>query len=193
MGVGRAVSRRLGGGTMARLLAVILCMVSGLGLWAADRPTWPPPVVPDLGPAVLYPPIDAAAVFESAPRKDLTPGVMCTTSDKDFTEFRYPERIPYCRRNLSTGEKKVVSRRYGVAWEDHSNYQFDHLLSLCLGGSNDLRNIWPMPVTEARAKARLEFQLCERLKRGEITQRDAVREELSWFEEARKRLRRPES
>ena len=121
--------------------------------------------------------------FFSEPNWDLTPGVLCTENDKDFKEYRYAERIPYCARKLSTGQKKVVSKWYGVRWEDHRAYQYDHLLSLCLGGSNDLRNIWPMPWDEARQKAKLENDLCIRLKEGKITQAAAVKEELGWFAE----------
>ncbi len=121
--------------------------------------------------------------FDSAPEWDITPGVLCTKDDKDFKEYRYRERIPYCRRNLSIAEKKEVSKWYDLRWEDHSNFQYDHLLSLCLGGSNNLHNIWPMPWDEARQKARLENNLCIRLRNGNITQKAAIREELGWFAE----------
>lgn len=121
--------------------------------------------------------------FTVAPDFRLTPGVLCTTRDKDFKEFRYQEQIPYCQRNFSQAEKKEVSRWYGVDWEDHSLYQYDHLLSLCLGGSNALTNVWPMLHDEARKKAGMEADLCRRLSRGEVTQAQAVREELSWFAE----------
>jgi len=150
----------------------------------------PPPVISELVPLLPAAPVTAqeddplqgwSGRFDSAPDWELTPGVLCTVDDKDFEEFRYSERIPYCRRNLSVAEKKEVSRWYGVAWEDHSAYQYDHLLSLCLGGSNDLRNIWPMPYTDARAKAKLEWNLCRRLREGEVTQSQAIEEELSWF------------
>lgn len=121
--------------------------------------------------------------FTVAPDFRLTPGVLCTTRDRDFKEFRYEERIPYCQRNFSQAEKKEVSRWYGVDWEDHHLYQYDHLLSLCLGGSNALTNVWPMLWDEARKKAGMEADLCRRLARGELTQAQAVREELSWFAE----------
>lgn len=188
---------------MARLLAVVVFLVSNLGLWAGDQPTWPPPSpagvvsllrgappqspVPSLPPSKAIsptpppPPAAFSGRFDSAPDWSKTPGVMCSRRDKDYTEDRYPEGIPYCRRNLTTEEKKEVSRRYNLPWEEHSAYQFDHLLSLCLGGSNDLRNIWPMPYEDARAKAKLESALCIRLKNGEITQAEAVRTELGWF------------
>lgn len=121
--------------------------------------------------------------FSVAPDAGLTPGVLCTAQDKDFVEFRYDEKIPYCKRNSSIPDKKKVSGWYGVRWEDHRLYQYDHLLSLCLGGSNDLRNLWPMLFVEARKKARMEAAICLRLKHGSVTQKDAVTEELSWFKE----------
>lgn len=153
---------------------------------AAELP--PAPKILDAGPApAALPggvPIEPrSGRFTVAPDWSLTPGVLCTTRDKDFHEFRYPERIPYCQRNTSREDKQEVSRWYGVPWEEHSKYQYDHLLSLCLGGSNNLRNLWPMEVAQARRKAGMEFQLCERLRKGEITQRDAVAQELGWFSE----------
>lgn len=128
-------------------------------------------------------PTPARGHFSVAPDVGLTPGVLCTTQDKDFVAFRYDEKIPYCKRNTSIPDKKTVSGWYGVRWEDHKLYQYDHLLSLCLGGSNDLRNLWPMLLVEARKKARMEADLCLRLKQGTVTQKDAVAEELSWFKE----------
>lgn len=121
--------------------------------------------------------------FTVAPNEALTPGVLCTAEDKDFVEFRYSEKIPYCKRNISIADKQKVSSWYNVRWDDHGLYQYDHLLSLCLGGSNDLRNLWPMLWDEARKKARMEANLCLRLKQGAVTQKSAVAEELSWFKE----------
>lgn len=184
---------------MIALLAAVLAVASPAAVPAAvAAENWAPSVQSFLTldpqtapPAVPGAPVASAPVeplsgrFNSAPRPEFTPGVLCTTSDKDFKEFRYPERIPYCKRNFSTDEKKEVSRWYGVPWEEHSKYQYDHLLSLCLGGSNSLYNLWPMPYEDARAKAKLEFQLCERLKNAELTQAEAVKEELGWFKENR--------
>ncbi len=121
--------------------------------------------------------------FTVAPDWDATPGVLCTRRDRDFDEYRYAERIPHCRRNFSKKEKQEVSRWYGLPWEEHSKYQFDHLLSLCLGGSNSLNNVWPMIYDQARKKAKMEWNLCRRLTEGKVTQKQAVTEELGWFYE----------
>jgi hypothetical protein len=141
------------------------------------------PLTPPAAPGRLSGPDTDSGLFDSAPDWNLTPGVLCTPADEDFQEYRYPEQIPYCRRNTSIADKKEVSRWYGVRWEDHHLYQYDHLLSLCLGGSNDLRNLWPMPYADARSKAKLESALCWRLRKGEITQAAAIEEELGWFSE----------
>ena len=181
---------------MIALLAAVL-FVTPLTARAAEN--WAPPLQNFLKHDQTAPPaeIQGAPVaapapvqpfsgrFDSAPRPELPHGVLCTPQDKGFKEYRYPERIPYCKRNFSTDEKKEVSRWYGVPWEEHSKYQYDHLLSLCLGGSNSLYNLWPMPYEDARAKAKLEVQLCERLKNAELTQAEAVKEELGWFKENR--------
>lgn len=147
-----------------------------------------PPPAEELSVVVPEPRMQAAPAplsgrFSVAPDARLTPGVLCTAQDKDFVGFRYGEKIPYCRRNTSIPDKKKVSEWYRVRWEDHGLYQYDHLLSLCLGGSNDLRNLWPMLWAEARKKARMEADLCLRLKQGTVTQKEAVAEELSWFED----------
>ncbi len=144
----------------------------------------PPPVILDAAPKASPAPVTTrSGRFSVAPDSRLTPGVLCTPRDKDFKEYRYGEKIPYCQRNFSTAEKKEVSRWYGVDWEDHSLYQYDHLLSLCLGGSNALTNVWPMLWDEARKKAGMEAALCRRLANGEVSQAQAVQEELSWFKE----------
>ena len=146
-------------------------------------PPVPPVAVSPKASPISDTPEDTSGRFTVAPNPSLTPGVLCTTRDKDFVEFRYPEKTPYCKRNITAADKKLVSSWYGVSWEDHGLYQYDHLFSLCLGGSNDLRNLWPMLWDEARKKALLEADLCRRLEKGEVTQKDAVTEELSWFKE----------
>src|SRR5437588_8831726 len=47
-------------------------------------------------------------------------------------------------RNVPDSEKREVYTRYGIPGDHHgSSYEVDHLISLELGGSNDIRNLWP--------------------------------------------------
>jgi hypothetical protein len=48
------------------------------------------------------------------------------------------------------------------------NFEADHLLPLCAGGANDLRNLWPQPrgvAMGAETKDRLEWEVCAKIYR----------------------------
>lgn len=104
-------------------------------------------------------------------------GSLCSTRDRDFREFRYAERIPYCRRNVSTSTKNRIAARYGISASDRSrNYQIDHYIPLSIGGSNRDSNLWPLTNAEASQKARLEYQLFQSVRDGRMSQRQAISE-----------------
>ena len=103
-----------------------------------------------------------------------TPGHLCTKSDPDFDEQRYPEQIPHCARKVSHATRVKVSQPYGVSEDELDAYQVDHLLPLGLGGSNSEKNLWPVPYAQARKKAEFEFETFNQLKDGKITQREAI-------------------
>jgi hypothetical protein len=44
-------------------------------------------------------------------------------------------------RNVPYSEKLAVAKEYGVS--SLKGYEVDHLISLELGGSNDIKNLWP--------------------------------------------------
>ncbi|MEP6986844.1 MAG: HNH endonuclease signature motif containing protein, partial [Chloroflexota bacterium] len=46
-------------------------------------------------------------------------------------------------RNVPTSEKDQVYAEYGIASHFSGQYEVDHLISLELGGSNDISNLWP--------------------------------------------------
>jgi len=46
-------------------------------------------------------------------------------------------------RSVSTSEKDQVYAEYGIASHVTGEYEVDHLVSLELGGSNDISNLWP--------------------------------------------------
>jgi hypothetical protein len=54
---------------------------------------------------------------------ELTPGEKCTRDDPDFQEYRYAERIPYCRRHVTHGDKVAIGRTYGIDEADFHLYQ----------------------------------------------------------------------
>ena len=114
------------------------------------------------GPAIFLP--DAAK----------TPGILCTTSDPNFQKLRYPERIPYCVRNIGMAEKRQVAAAYGVPESDFNQYEFDHFIPLSIGGSDDPRNLFPQRLDAAHEKDALEMQLFSKMAAGTIKQATAV-------------------
>lgn len=114
------------------------------------------------------------------PDESLTPGDLCTPQDPNFQEYRYPEQIAYCRRNVSEQTKIQIAKTYSVPWDQHQNYEFDHRIPLCMGGSDSIKNLWPQPLNEAKIKDKLEDSLCLKMKSGTISQQDAVAKMLAW-------------
>jgi hypothetical protein len=110
------------------------------------------------------------------PDPTLTSGSYCTPSDPDFREYRYAEQIPWCARNVDSETKLLIYSDYGI--EPSHEYTIDHLIPLALGGSNHVDNLWPQH--ESVYSGRLEYELYLRLKRGEITQQEAVNKILSF-------------
>lgn len=65
--------------------------------------------------------------------------------------------------------KRETLRRYGLPWALARDYEDDDLVPVCLGGDNaDVRNHWPQPWPEARAKDRVEAEMCRAVCAGEI-------------------------
>jgi len=82
-------------------------------------------------------------------------------------------------RDVSDAEKADVYARYGVAWIPYA-HEVDHLISLELGGSNAIRNLWPEPYAGrwgARTKDVLENRLHELVCDGRLSLRSAQRQE----------------
>ncbi len=48
-------------------------------------------------------------------------------------------------RNVPQSEKDEVYAEYGITSHEPGQYEVDHLISLELGGSNDIANLWPEP------------------------------------------------
>jgi hypothetical protein len=123
--------------------------------------------------STLLPPI-ADASFPFTPHEEITTGSLCTTSDQDFREFRYKERIPYCKRSVSSSEKRKIYESYGVAVHCRKEYTIDHFIPLSLGGTNHANNLWPEHKSVKSLRKNLEFELFQKLEAGRITQQEAV-------------------
>lgn len=74
------------------------------------------------------------------PDPGCTPGAVFSDATKDqVCKNGYTKTV----RNVSTGLKKKVYFEYGVETRGKGEYEVDHFISLALGGSNDITNLWP--------------------------------------------------
>jgi hypothetical protein len=68
--------------------------------------------------------------------------------------------------------KRQVYAEYGITSHAPGEFEVDHLISLELGGSNSIRNLWPQSYRtqpwNARVKDRVENKLHQMVCKGEI-------------------------
>jgi len=83
-------------------------------------------------------------------------------------------------RDVPSALKRKVYEEYSIPSHAPGEYEVDHLISLELGGSNSIRNLWPQSYrTEpwnAHVKDALENELHRRICSGQIDLKTAQRE-----------------
>ena len=109
------------------------------------------------------------------PDQACTPGAIMTTSTVVICKVGYTKTV----RDVSLATKKKVFKEYGIPWNQHSNYEVDHLISLELGGSNDISNLFPesyLIADGARVKDKLENSLHKQICDGKMSVEEAQKE-----------------
>ena len=107
-------------------------------------PTIPPPR-DDFAPARPTPrgPNGNASGFNmkapQLPDPKLTPGDVLEVRVRDIAVPGYSKKV----RNVTASTKKKAYEEYGITHREKGEYEVDHLISLQLGGSNSLKNLWP--------------------------------------------------
>ncbi len=76
---------------------------------------------------------------QTLPDPDCSPGAVLTTDTSVICVSGYTQTV----RNVPDSEKQQVFAEYGIPWSEHSGYEVDHIISLELGGSNDISNLFP--------------------------------------------------
>jgi hypothetical protein len=169
---------RLGGAVLVGAL-LAACTASAPGgsdgaptVRANGSPTRSRSASPSATPRVGHPPrhhhrpaISGVAPHD-LPDHDLTPGVALDVTAADVCVPGYASSA----RDVPVARKIAVDLRYGVVDVPY-RHEVDHLISLELGGSNGIRNLWPEPYAGrwgARTKDRLEDRLHELVCDGRI-------------------------
>lgn len=79
-------------------------------------------------------------------------------------------------RNVPVSEKDQVYAEYGITHHYSGQYEVDHLVSLELGGSNDIANLWPeaaSPKPGFHEKDKVENYLHDQVCSGAISLKQA--------------------
>lgn len=117
-------------------------------------------------------------IASSLPNRALTPGMtrsveldrMCSANDDDDLDPEVPQET-----------QQAVFREYGISMERSAkDFQVDYLISPQLGGTDDVRNLWPQSYKETRwnahAKDALERHLSQMVCEKKITLAQAQHE-----------------
>lgn len=90
------------------------------------------------------------------PNPTLTPGDILTMDYVFVCNKGYASQV----RAVSEATKKQVYKEYNIAYPPAKNtYVIDHYISLELGGSNDIKNLWPQPYADSLKKDKVENYL----------------------------------
>lgn len=136
---------------MKNISYIIFCLIISSGLWAKSP-------------------------YPAGPELSITMGKLCDRP----TEFRYPEKIPYCDRDVTYQTKEIVMKEYDqkfgyrIAQLPRGDFKIDHFIPLCVGGSNDISNLWPQHKSVYEITDPLEPVICEKMALGKLKQKDAV-------------------
>jgi hypothetical protein len=112
-----------------------------------------------------------------------TPGDILPDATKDqICKSGYASSV----RNVPTSEKNQVYAEYGMTHHTTGGYEVDHLVSLELGGSNDISNLWPeaaSPKPGFHEKDKVENYLHDQVCSGAISLQQAQIEiATSWLD-----------
>jgi hypothetical protein len=106
----------------------------------------------------------AVAQDQPAPTRPdsvMTPGAVLDVADTDICTPGYSSRV----RHVTAQTKREVYAEYGVTVHAPGDYEVDHLISLEIGGSNSIKNLWPESYLTRPWNAHVKDKLENRLHR----------------------------
>lgn len=156
---------------------------------AATADGCPVPVVAPQ-PYSLAPVSARCKVRGSLPDRRCTPGATFHVTARQVCKRGYSRRV----RNVSESVKDRVYASYGITKDSAATYEMDHLISLELGGSNSIKNLFPEAATPRpgfHEKDKLENRLHALVCSGRMSLRTAQRRiRQNWIAEYKRQFRR---
>ena len=103
--------------------------------------------------------IDVAFAERTVPDRTLTPGATRPVSLGEVCSMRHEEVV----RDVPGSLRERVFQEYGITNPRPQDYEVDYLIAPGLGGTDDIRNLWPQPSTTSAWNAHRKDALEERL------------------------------
>ena len=121
------------------------------------------------------------------PNPEFTPGDVFDVTMEDICTPGYSKKV----RAVTKALRDQAFTKYGIMSDRRGEYQIDHLIPLALGGSNSIKNLWPLPNNtspwNARAKDALEVRLQKLVCSGQVALETAQHQiATDWTEAYRK-------
>jgi hypothetical protein len=101
----------------------------------------------------------AVVYADVLPNPQLTPGAIRTVAIGDLCAVPHDEVV----RSVPNALQRQVLKEYGVPNTRADEYEVDYLITPGLGGTDDIRNLWPEPHSDTAWNSYAKDQLEERL------------------------------
>jgi hypothetical protein len=155
-------------------LLIVSCVTNSTGTSSGETTSGPAATMG--GPIGTRTKTTGCVSQNALPDSDCTPGAIFpeATSDKICVPG-YSSEV----RDVPESEKNQVYAEYGIMTHTAGQYEVDHLISLELGGSNDIANLWPEPAEPRpgfHEKDKVENYLHKQVCDGAIALQDAQHE-----------------
>lgn len=179
----------------AALFVLLIFLIKNISL-PVNKTSLPPAKTPVPSPSVLGNTVigsrsktSGCQVNGPLPDTACTPGaVFPEVTAKEICVSGYSSSV----RNVPANIKNSVYEEYGITSHSPGEYEVDHLISLELGGSNDIANLWPeaaSPTPGFHQKDQLENYLHDQVCQNKLTLSDAQKIiSANWFDYYREYL-----
>ena len=165
--------------TLSVVMILLVLAFSACGTSSATSKAGTPTASPTSAPSATAPrwgvqtKTSGCRANGALPDKECTPGdILPNVTKNQVCQPGYASSV----RNVPTSTKTKAYRMYGITSHRPGQYEVDHLVSLELGGSNDISNLWPeaaAPTPGFHEKDKVENYLHDQVCSGAVSLQQA--------------------